>query len=350
MDESEKAETEIIPEKKSKYAPYPGFDPKNPDPEFAYSGVLHRVSGSGKNEYLERVESRTFDDIAYRYGAGQYLLRMPNQNGICLYFTVSKELETRVRFERQDEPEDFFFEKTSKADLQTVPAPVQNSDSKIYELLLQQSQQTQAQFQTMLMTLLGKDTGASGQALSDSYQNGFTAGQGSAKNTIDVLNRQIESIAKERDEWKAKAEMLQVELGQLPSDEEEEEDEDEAEEQPKSPLSEVVEGLKAVKDLVNAKPQQTTPENRQIENHQKEIRVMNSDNIKNLIVNSFKNQVPVIEAAQQVYALVGSLEKGALKAFPATQVVDYLVQNYLPGAAKELIAYLTAIVGEMKKF
>lgn len=77
---------------------------------------------------------------------------------------------------------------------------------------------------------------------------------------------------------------------------------------------------------------------------------MNSDNIKNLIVNSFKNQVPVIEAAQQVYALVGSLEKGALKAFPATQVVDYLVQNYLPGAAKELIAYLTAIVGEMKKF
>ncbi len=349
MDESEKAETEIIPEKKPKYEPYPGFDPKKPDPEFAYTGVLFRVTGSGTPNYLERIDGRTFDDVAYRYGAGNYMIRMPNMKGICMYFPVSRELETRVRFERQDEPEDFYFEKNPKADSQAVPAPVQNGDSKIYELLLQQSQQTQAQFQTMLMTLLGKDTGASGQALSDAYQNGFKAGQESAKTAMGTMDTMFKNIEKERDEWKGKAEMLQVELGQLPSDEEEEEDE-ETEEQPKSALTEVVEGLKAVKDLVNSKPQDTAPENRQIENQQKEIRVMNSDNIKNLIVNSFKNQVPALQAAQQVFALVGSLEKGALKAFPATQVVDYLVQNYLPGAAKELISYLTAIVGEMKKF
>lgn len=335
---------EIVKRKKSIDGPYPFFNPKDPDPKFKYSGMLYRVNAAGKVKFLEHIEQMDFEDIGGRYGHGQYELRIPDNNSNCrTRFFIDKALVKRVREEREYDDLEIFQEE-EKADTPAQPQPQNNIET----ILLKMQEDKSKTLENLLVTVLAKDTGASGAALNQAYKDGFEAGKSAMTMALAEKDRQLNALEREKDDWKAKAEALQVELGQLPSNEEE--PEPEAEQKPENKFEQFVSAIGSGigETLLKKFNGEETKLNQPKQIEDKISKMSNEEKIKAIILGAFKDNLPAGQTAKAVQQFITGQIKTAFDMFTVDQIVPFLVKSHFPGASDKLVEYLTSIVKILK--
>jgi len=304
------------------------------DPSKPMTGFLGQIRA--KWEFLEEIEGKTIEDVAHRYGAGTFALRIGSMNGRMFRFNISQALVWRVRKER-DDPDDIYVPPKKEEITQPVQPSGKDETLELLKVLLLKQMDVKANNTT------------SGTELQAAYEKGVEFARQQSQIVITELNSRISQLVEEREELKNKVESLQIALGQLP--EEEEEPETEPVPPPEPTLWEkagqaIINGLQQTQQ--NQNQQQTAPP--QIEHKPKPEKVLDVNNlIKQIILASFKKNDVMGAAA----ALKDVLDKNAFIKMAFTQnsketVMDYLVNNFIPGADEPLKNHIGKLIDALK--
>jgi hypothetical protein len=337
--------------------PYPGFNPKEPNPLWKYTGILYRISGSGKRKWLESVEEFDFEDIAFRFGHGNFELCCPdNTSSYRFRFPIDKALWLRVKSERGDDNDDSFVEPPDEPT--APPQPQVQPQNNINDVLLQIYQAKSSDLSDLLKTVLGKDTGASGTALQQSYKDGFDSGKSAMKTAIDAKDEQIKNLIADRDEWKNKAETLQIELGKMPDPNRTETEDDDAPPPPTGSeilFSKIGEGLgNAIGKVAENFMGGTTspaPQQKQIQHNPENQQVDVVEIIKNTIIQSFAKQLPAVTPAMALWKWIkeSKIDVSSYTSFPTNMILKIIVDKYMPNAEDALKSYAAGVIEELNK-
>lgn len=364
--ESSKKVVQIAEEKPPALYP-PETEDEEIEPDQKLSGVLNRVGMNGTRSYVGTIHELTLDQIAYTYDFGNYELRVKNDKGVpglgrLKKFRIDPALVQRLRAMSPPSPGEVY--EAAK------PKQEEGIESKFEALIKKmtdaQSSQQRNPEEMMFRLIEALKPGSApvttnGKDLQDTYEKGMNFGRELMQSQVNMLQEQIKKLEKQVEIKDQKIDELLEELGRLPVEETIEETSAEPENAWVSLADKTLDFLASQKNKEShEKPQIThTPEQKtpkQQPPQRNKFIVMNSDKLKQIILDLYKNKATIEHAADTVgeaINLFSSLEKGfivrALKNDTVDVIVSTMKSYFLQGVSDSVIPFVSQIVTELKK-
>lgn len=331
---------------------YPGFIASEPDITHKWIGILYRDVIGLKPKYLCSIAESTggwnLDTIGYYYGPGDYIIQIAGRG---------PQVRMSIDTARVNQLRRIWGDGWKSVSGDEKPEEIKKDTST--DFLLKFMQDQLAQNNKLVLEMIGAKgnapSGASGSDLMDLYQKGYTAGRDSLLMHISLLEKRIEELINERDE--ARDEIDELRYGTNNSDVPAPPPAIVERQKSQTVMDQVKEGTEALVDVINKLKESGIfgePKNGQ----DPEIpKVMKAEHLQKVLINAFRQQMPVIQAAQNAAYVINKLEMGvkmivqaAISTNSASEVVKMLAQyNMIPDATPEMLDYLTKVIEQIKK-
>lgn len=355
---------------------YPGFDKNNPDPNFKYSGFLYKINFKDKI-YLGQIEEMDFEEIAYTYGSGQFVLHVGNNNGQHMRLRFDRAMVERLRRACPPEPGTVF----DDSQIESESKPAEKNDI-LMTMLLEDRRENRELLKTALTSMAGqsRDSGITAQELAGKQKEGYEQGRESMKSQVDFLNEQIKRKDEEIRALKEEIAEHKDRIDELTSPEDDDDDgvseiqggppttaistETNMPIAPESDIDRVFRGIeKGLELLDRLKPNeklvqaQLTHDEKKafIKNAQTTVKKVTTDELKALINRLYQAKAPIVDAAEAIRFAVGKM--GILERNVITQAIslnspeaiaNLLVEHFVPDAGKDFVKYIVDVAKLLK--